>query len=207
MRTANAFLPVIGALAPFLPQKIQQKILDVYSKDVSPMTEQHRALFAYATEVNQQIGKRLFKHPQTHVRTLDPRHFEPYRYQSLVVRNKLFDKYCLNVSTAQGIREMQRFLMFRPDYMQVLIQNIQAGFPFTHSAAWQAQGLVSKTLDLFAHVIDDPKLRQEYGDFMIRLLKEIISADLPAFEPQQPSLSIRADNLLKSLVNAQKTDA
>ncbi|MBY0405030.1 MAG: hypothetical protein K2X66_14110 [Cyanobacteria bacterium] len=183
-------------LPNFLIQGIYQSYLGVISG-----LGQHGALVNFPDYTRKELGKKLITDPEMQTRVLDTSNFEPFRYQTLVARGKIYQQNVLNLPTPEAIKALSIFESQYPTFLNALVNNAKEWAPMTNSAAYAATEIMDKTLDLMEKGLLDPALKKKYGYSIQRGLRQMAEGNLPPLSKGRVSPSLRAEALLKLLEN------
>lgn len=193
------------AAIKLLPDSVKGYIEDFYRREI-PSVDNHEGIVKDPASAATQMGAHLRRQRG---RVLDTLNFEPYRYQSLLLREKYLDQLCLNTAgkpLEERARDLRNYLRtekttegnpdnVRGDFLKLLIENARENLPFKNSASHVAWKLLSKILQLLNQVNADPQLRNEYSDFLKESFEKIRDGDLPR-APGNRSYSHEAARLL-----------
>ena len=186
---------MLGPVSRITPRKIREAVEKFRREDIVTV-EQHRALLTMPDAIFQDIGKQLLSNADNQEQALKPGNFEPFRYQSLVARDRSFSKKCLSLPTPQAAAVLQNFVTEYPHFLDSLIENAREDVPTLNSASAVAQDMLEKTLKLMEDIAANPKLKKEYESTLKQSLKTLADADLPAFTTNKSSMSQRAAKIL-----------
>jgi len=190
-------LPRYTKMLEKLPDKWKEGILRFYKEKGFDRLEQHRSLITLPAEMTDKMGRALIEDATNQQRVLHPDNFEPFRYQSLVARNKSFQRRILNQPLPLAMEKLEAFSRRYPQFFQALVDNIEEDLPFTNSASHQATLILTRILDLMEEACKDSALKAKHRAAMMPALDLLAHAQVTS--RQGAVLRQRAAALSKKL--------